>query len=195
MKTECHADVPPLAKLRGRDVTLNRQAARVRLEVLSDRHDVAGDGAKIFHQLDDFIEFFAEADHPSNVASYRRLIARRVAPRLLRKRFDGLQLLCFEEDFAPLRSRIEARRARKLPAKLLRVEGGQGGARADRQAALRGQRSAQHLVQHHADGVDVRSRVERSFVALLRRSLQDTDRLFECSGQSAKRRNRRGQGQ
>src|SRR2546423_427447 len=49
LESQAHSDVAPVTEFFRRDVALNRQAARVRLEILADRHDVAGSGAQVFH--------------------------------------------------------------------------------------------------------------------------------------------------
>src|SRR5690242_2952596 len=79
MKTERHADSSPLGKLRRCDITLHRQTSRVRLEILSDGHDVARDGAKISHQLDDLVELLSESDHDAALRQHAAAFA--IAPR------------------------------------------------------------------------------------------------------------------
>ena len=57
------SDIAPAIEFRRRDETLNRQTARVRLQVLANGHHVAGNGAQVLHQVNHFIESFAESDH------------------------------------------------------------------------------------------------------------------------------------
>src|SRR5713101_6492566 len=57
------SNVAPAIEFRGSDVALDGQTSWLRLQVLADRHDVAGDGVQVLHQLNHFVEGFAQAYH------------------------------------------------------------------------------------------------------------------------------------
>src|SRR5215213_1352797 len=70
MKSERHANLAPLRKLFRSDITLDGQTSSMRLEILSNRHDVARDGAQVVHELDDFIKRLAQSDHDSTLRQH-----------------------------------------------------------------------------------------------------------------------------
>src|SRR3712207_7908582 len=53
-----------------RSVALDGEAARVRLEVLADGHDVARDRAQILHQPDHLFERLAEPHHDAALGEH-----------------------------------------------------------------------------------------------------------------------------
>ena len=78
MEAEVHSDVAPLRELRRSDVSLYRQTSSMRLQILTDRHDVAGDGAEVLHQLDDFVERLPKTHHDSAFGQHAAAFA--IAP-------------------------------------------------------------------------------------------------------------------
>jgi hypothetical protein len=65
MESHAHANFTPLVEFFRGDVAFNWETASIWLQVLTYGHDIARDGAKIFHQFDYFFEGFAEANHDS----------------------------------------------------------------------------------------------------------------------------------
>src|SRR5713101_5753203 len=63
MESQAHSDFAPAFEFFWSNIALDRQTFLVGLQVLADGHDVAGDGAQVFHQLDNFIKSLAEAHH------------------------------------------------------------------------------------------------------------------------------------
>ena len=59
LESHFHSEVAPGTEFFRSDIALNRQTARVRLQVLPDSHDIARDGAQIFHQFDNFMKNLA----------------------------------------------------------------------------------------------------------------------------------------
>ena len=49
LESHLHSHITPVTEFFRSHVTLHRRAARVWLEILADCHDVARDGAEIFH--------------------------------------------------------------------------------------------------------------------------------------------------
>ncbi len=65
-------DPLPLGKFLGRYVAFDRQTFFVRLEILTDGHDVARNLSQIAHQIDDLFKLFAEAGHDAAFGEHRR---------------------------------------------------------------------------------------------------------------------------
>src|ERR1700752_765877 len=78
MKSERHSNLTPFRKFFRSYVSLDRQTARVWLEILANGHDVAGDGAQVMHEVHDFIECFPKTHHDAALGKHAPVFA--IAP-------------------------------------------------------------------------------------------------------------------